>query len=280
MAKATRYTPDQTKKPFFLKGALLYILPFPIFIALFFALLNGDFMGIITNGVAFATFMLTASIARRGFLIEREYNKSVLAKAPKMKYKTIAAVMLTVGLFFTSYFATTNGLFLSILLALVAFIGYYLYYGLDPSADKVGELNLGVSAEEVIAITGAAKKRIEHIKSIQYKINDPEVSQRLEKIIKETTEVIENVEQNPNDLSRARKFFNVYLHRTEKITEAYNMNLQNDNIDEKMKTNYLHLLETVEGTIVDQKARLNEDDITSLDVQIEALTKQLKIEGV
>ena len=47
-----------------------------------------------------------------------------------------------------------------------------------------------------------------------------------------------------------------------------------------MKANYLHLLETVEETIYQQKERLNEDDITRLDVQIEALTKQLKNEGV
>jgi hypothetical protein len=50
MAKAKRYQPDQNdKKPFFLKGILLYILPLPILWTLFFALLNGDFSGIIIN---------------------------------------------------------------------------------------------------------------------------------------------------------------------------------------------------------------------------------------
>lgn len=281
MAKAKKYTPkSNAKNPFFIKGILLYILPLPLLLTLFFALLNGDFQGILVNGAAYALFLLGASVARRGFLLEKEYKESILAKAPKIKYKSIASLIITAAVFFTSFFATANELFLSILLALVSFIGFYLYYGLDPRVDKVGELNIGVSAEEVIEITGVAKERIANIKKLGRTIADPDVSLQLESIIKETEQVIRSVEENPNDLSRARKFFNVYLHRTEKITEEYANNLKLKNIDAKMKTNYLHLLEIVESTIHEQKARLNEDDITRLDVQIEALTKQLKNEGV
>ena len=281
MAQTKRYEPNKNgKKPFLLKGILLYLLPLPILLTLFFALLNGEFRLIIVNGIAYALFLFAASIARRGFVIEREYKNSILAKAPKIKYKSIASVIITVATFFTSYFATANGLFLSILLGLVAFVGFYLYYGLDPRMDKVGELNIGVSAEDVIEITSNARKRVENIKKLQNTISDTTVNAKLDAIIKETQNIITAVEENPNDLSRARKFFKVYLHRTEMITKEYASNVKSKNIDEKMRANYLHLLETVEETIYQQKERLNEDDITRLDVQIEALTKQLKNEGV
>jgi 5-bromo-4-chloroindolyl phosphate hydrolysis protein len=281
MAKAKRYTPNEdSNKKFFIKGILLYVLPIPILWTLFFALLNGDFSGIIANGIAFALFLLAATLARRGFMIEHKYKKSKLAKAPKIKYKSLASVVLAGATLFTSLFATSNGLFLSILLGLVAFIGFYLYYGLDPRVDKVGELNIGVNAEEVIKITNQAKDRIENIKKLEKEIADNEVSGYLNSIVKETQGIVDAVEENPNDLSRARKFFNVYLHRTEKITEEFSQNLKSGNIDDKMKTDYLHLLETVESTIYKQKERLNEDDITKLDVQIESLTKQIKNEGV
>lgn len=281
MAQAKRYQPNlHSKKPFFLKGILLYLLPLPILWTLFFALLNGDFTGIIVNGISYALFLLGATLARRGFAIEITYKKSVLTKAPKIKYKSIASVIIAIATLFTSYFATANGLFLSILLGLVAFVGFYLYYGLDPRVDKVGELDIGVNAEDVIEITSKAKERIENITKLKRQISDIEVNSKLDAIIKETQNVIHTVEENPNDLSRARKFFNVYLHRTEKITAEYANNVKNGNIDTKMKSNYLHLLETVEETIEQQKERLNEDDITRLDVQIEALTKQLKNEGV
>ncbi len=281
MAKAKRYEPNaQSKKPFFIKGILLYILPLPILFALFFALLGGNFSGIIVNGISYALFLLTATVARRGFIAQREYEESILAQAPKIKYKSIASILIAISVFFTSNFATSNDLFLSTLLALVSFIGFYLYYGLDPRVDKVGELNIGVNAQDVIKITDQAKKRVQEIKRLKTVINDIEVDKRLNSIIKETSEIIISVQENPNDLSRARKFFNVYLHRTEKISQEYANNLKNKNIDEKMRKNYLHLLETVEATIQSQKERLNEDDITRLDIQIEALTKQLKNEGV
>lgn len=281
MAKAKRYTPDSSNdKKLFIKGILLYVLPIPILWTLFFALLNGDFSGIVANGIGFSLFLLAATLARRGFMIENKYKKSTLAKAPKIKYKSIASVVLAGATLFTSLFATANGLFLSILLGLVAFIGFYLYYGLDPRVDKVGELNIGVNAEEVIKITNQARDRVKNIKRLEHRISDTEVSGYLNSIVKETEGIIDSVEEDPNDLSRARKFFNVYLHRTEKITEEFEDNLKNGNIDEKMRKNYLHLLETVEETIHKQKERLNEDDITRLDVQIESLTKQIKNEGV
>ena len=281
MAKTKRYEPNSNgSRAFFIKGILLYILPLPILLTLFFALLNGDFTGIIINGIAYFLFLLGASAARRGFVLERDYKNSVLAKAPKIQYKSIASVIISISVFFTSYFSTPNGLFLSILLSIVSFIGFYLYYGLDPRDDKVGELNIGVSAEDVIEVTAAAKNRVKNIKKLKSSISDPVINTKLNSIIKETENVIQAVEEKPNDLQRARKFFNVYLHRTEKITDEYVENLKNENIDEKMKKNYLHLLDTVEKTIHEQKERLNEDDITRLDVQIEALTKQLKNEGV
>jgi len=142
-----------TNRSCFIKGLLLYILPLPILLTLFLALLNGDFIAIVTNGVAYGLFLLGATTARKGFLIEKEYKDSTLAKAPKIKYKSISAVILALALVFTSYFCTSNGLFLSILLGVVSFIGFYPYYGLDPKVDKIGDLNIGVNAGDVIEIT-------------------------------------------------------------------------------------------------------------------------------
>ncbi len=281
MAKTKKYIPNtETSRPFFIKGVLLYILPLPILLTLFLALLSGDFTAIIINSIAYGMFLLGATLGRKGFLIERDYKDSTLAKAPKIKYKSLSAIIFAIALIFTSYFCTPNGLFLSILLGFISIVGFYLYYGLDPRKDKIGDLNFGVNAEDVIEITSKAKQRIKSIKKLKLTISDSQISSQLNSIIKETEDVINTVEQNPNDLSRARKFFNVYLHRTEVITSEYADNLKNSNIDEKMRENYLHLLKTVEKTIHEQKERLDEDDITRLDVQIEALTKQLKNEGV
>ena len=281
MALAKRYDPTADgKKPFFIKGILLYILALPLILGLFFALIAGKTTAILTLAIATALYLLGATIARKGFLAEREYNKSILAKAPKLKYKTVSAIVLAFATFYTSLFAAHNGLILSIVLAVFFLIGFYLYYGFDPLEDKVGELGIGVTAEEVIEITGRAKKSVDHLKKIRQRVKDPEVEAMIDSVVKETEDVIGAIEKDPNDLSKARKFFNVYLYRTEQISKEYLKNLENDNIDETLRNNFKELLQSVTKTIHEQKARLDEDDITRLDIQIEALNKQLKNEGV
>ena len=281
MGNATRYTPNKEgKKPFFIKGILLYALALPLIIALFFALLGGHTASILSLGIATALYLLGATVARRGFLIEKEYRQSVLAKAPKHKYKTVSAVILAFATFYTSLFTAGNSLILSIILAIFFLIGFYLYYGFDPTEDKVGELGIGVTAEEVIEITGRARKSLSQLKSIKRRVKDPEVESMIDSVVKETEDVIKAIEKDPNDLSKARKFFNVYLHRTEQISNEYLKNLENENIDEGLRQNFKELLRSVTETIHEQKAKLDEDDVTRLDIQIEALTKQLKNEGV
>ena len=281
MALAKRYDPTiDGKKPFFIKGILLYILALPLILSLFFALVSGKSAAILTLAIATVLYLLGATVARKGFLAEREYNKNILAKAPKHKYKTVSAIILAFATFYTSLFATQNSLILSIILALFFLIGFYLYYGFDPLEDKVGELGIGVTAEEVIEITGRAKKSVDHLKKIRQRVKDPEVEAMIDSVVRETEDVIGAIEKDPNDLSKARKFFNVYLYRTEQISKEYLKNLENDNIDETLRNNFKELLQSVTKTIHEQKARLDEDDITRLDIQIEALNRQLKNEGV
>ena len=281
MALAKRYTPKTAnRKPFFIKGLLLYVLAFPLIIALFFALLGGKTGSILTLAVATALYLLGATIARRGFLAEREYNQSILAKAPKLKYKTVSAIVLAFATFYTSLFTAGNSLLLSIILAVFFLIGFYLYYGFDPTEDKVGELGIGVTAEEVIEITGRARKSLDKLRKIRPRLGDSELEQMIDAVVKETEEVIEAIEKDPNDLSKARKFFNVYLYRTEQISNEYLKNAQKENIDVQLRENFKSLLRSVTETIHEQKARLDEDDMTRLDIQIEALNKQLKNEGV
>jgi 5-bromo-4-chloroindolyl phosphate hydrolysis protein len=282
MANVKRYREKapEKKRVVTLKGILLYLLPAPLLISAVFAFLRGDASAIISNSIAFALFLLAASLARKGFILEKIYHDSKLSKAPRLPYKTVAALFLAIATFFTSYFCTDNTLILTLLLTLASFGGFYLYYGFDPRKDKLGDLYVGVNAEDIIETLQEAKERVSKLKRHKQHLSNFESKEYLQSIIMETQEIIDNVEENPNDLSRARKFFKVYLHRTEKITQEFVENLRQNNIDDKMVDNYNRLLKSVKETIKEQKEKLNDDDILQLDIQIEALTKQLNHEGV
>jgi len=279
MAKTKRYTPNKPSS-LSLKGLLLYILPAPIMITAIFAFLRGDMAAILNNSIALVLFLITATLAKRGFRQEKRYHDSTIVKAPSLPFKFTAALSLTIATFYTSYACTGNDLFLSILLGLAAFVGFYLYYGFDPRQDKLGNVPVGVNADDLIEITHEARTKINNLNRLKKELKNFESKEYLQSIIMETGEIITSVEENPADLSKSRKFFKIYLSRTEDITQDFVENLRKNNIDDTMTDNYNRLLKSVQETIKAQKAKLDDDDILNLDVQIEALTKQINHEGV
>ncbi len=279
MSKAKRYTPgEKTVTP--LTGLLLYLLPVPLLFAIIFSFFSANGVAVIKYAVGYALFLFAASVAKKGFAFERRYRNSALAKAPRFPYKTAGAILLAGATFYTSLFCTSNSLLMSLIAGASALLGFYLFYGFDPREDKVGHLRVGVRAEDVIAITDDAKKRIAALEAFKKDIPSKETRKHLNEIIQSTEEIIKNIETDPNDLDKARKFFKIYLDRTYKISDEFVTHVRKENLTEEIQQNYDNLLIALKKTIVEQKEKLESEDLTALDIQIEALTKQLNQEGV
>ncbi len=279
MSKAKRYT-STVKDRFVAKGALLYILPIPIALTIILSFFSTNGGGVIRNVISLALFIFAAKLTKNGLKAQRDYEASPIAKAPKYPLKLISATILSFATYYTSSVSTNNSTLFSLVLALSAFVGYYLYYGFDPKVDKLPNLPAGVDAQDVIDITDDALKRIEELESVKNELKNPTTKAMLSKIIDESRHIVHEVQSSPVDLSKARKFFKIYLDRSQKISDEYLKNYKLGNVDEQMEGNYNKLLESVVETIQRQKEKLNDDDIMMLDVQIEALTKQIKHEGL
>jgi 5-bromo-4-chloroindolyl phosphate hydrolysis protein len=278
MSQVKRYTPKKITGS--AKALLLYLLPTPIVFTFIFSFFATDGGSVIKSLISLTLFFAAARFAKKGLINEKEYNSSPIAKAPKPPFKLLSAVTLSVATLYTSATLTDNNALFSIVLAISSFAGFYLYYGLDPREDKLPNLPLGVDAKDVIEITEDALKRIEELKEYRYELKNPLTKDLLTHIISESEEIVREVQTSPIDLQKVRKFFKIYLDRTQKISKEYLKNLKNGNIDSKMEKNYNTLLKSVKETIDEQKERLSDDDILRLDIQIEALTKQIKHEGV
>jgi len=224
-------------------------------------------------------FIASFVMLRRGIALEKIYNSSKYAKAPKFPLKTVAGSLLAISSSISAYLGDYSFI-QSLMLGIAVILGWYLYYGFDPRADKLNNLPAGVDAEDLIEVTQNAHQKIKKLKLLKRELKSFESKEHLQSIIMETQEIIASIEKNPSDLSRARKFFKIYLARTENITNEFVENLHNGNIDDTMTKNYNTLLKSVKHTIKEQKEKLNDDDILRLDVQIEALTKQINHEGV
>lgn len=282
MSSAKRYEPAVHKLRYGVKGVLLYLLPLPVLLTVIGSLMKGAVLDTLITGGIFASYMLGATIARQGFRLQGEYERRKIARAPSTPFKTIAALWIgltTAALdWWISDFAIVD-LPEAILVGAATFIGFALYYGLDPRKDKVGNLSLGVTVEELLEALDAANVKIDAIEKARRKITNPEFSNRLQRITDKARKVLASIEDDPTRLSRARKFLKVYLDGTQRVTESYARSHQ-DKTPMALETNFSRVLDSIEQTFEEQQRKLLEDDHFDLDVQIEVLETQLKREGI
>ena len=279
MSKAKRYDPatqvlDTVKTG--IKGILLFLMPLPVLVAAVIHLVKGNIFSSITAGALFTGFMIAAVVARHGFKLESRFRKKRLAKAPGTPFKSVAAIILAVTTGLTAFLLSSYGLFASILIGFVTLIGFYLAYGVDPRRDKTGNISLGVSADEVFAALEEAEIKIATIEEARKNIKNLNFNQHLKRIIKKARGILTLIEEDPRDLTRARKFLKVYLEGTARVTESYAKTQGRDATTEILDSNFQEVLDSIESTFDEQHQKLLRNDQLDLDVKIEVLKTQLK----
>ena len=282
MTTVKRYEPALHQVNYGLKGILLYLLPLPVLVTALISLMRGAVMDTLVTGAAFAAYIVGAAIARQGFRLQGEYERRKVARAPSTPYKTIAALFISITSGVLNWWMSDYEIASipeDVLIAAATFLGFALYYGLDPRKDKAGKLSIGVTIEEVLDALDAANGKIDAIEQARRHINNPEFNARLQRITNKAREVLDSIEEDPTRLSRARKFLKVYLDGTQRVTEGYARTHQGQP-PAALETNFSRVLDSLEQTFTEQQTKLLEDEHFDLDVQIEVLETQLKREGV
>lgn len=282
MATVKRYEPALHQVNYGLKGILLYLLPLPVLVTALISLMRGAVLDTLVTGAAFAAYIVGAAIARQGFRLQGEYERRKIARAPSTPYKTIAALFISITSGVLNWWISDYKIASipeNVLIAAATFLGFALYYGLDPRKDKAGKLSIGVTIEEVLDALDAANGKIDAIEQARRHINNPEFNARLQRITNKAREVLDSIEEDPTRLSRARKFLKVYLDGTQRVTEGYARTHQGQP-PAALETNFSRVLDSLEQTFTEQQTKLLEDEHFDLDVQIEVLETQLKREGV
>ena len=137
----------------------------------------------------------------------------------------------------------------------------------------------GVDSAAVTAALKQAYGRLRGIETAARDIRVPEFGERLARIIDIGRGILQEIERDPRDASRARKFMNIYLDSAERVTTEY-ARTHRQLRSQPLEQNFRQLLVDMESTFDQQRTKLLENDLTSLDVEIEVLNARLKREGV
>lgn len=128
------------------------------------------------------------------------------------------------------------------------------------------------------AITEAEAK-LREIEQTAGRLHNRELTGRLGRIVDQARRVLAQIEKDPSDLRRARRFLVTYLDGTRDVVRKYTEQ-QQDLAETELADNFRHVLETVEQVFTEQEEVLKRNETMDLEVQIEVLRTQLEREGV
>ena len=138
-----------------------------------------------------------------------------------------------------------------------------------------------IAQAELDRVTDAldkAEAKLKTIEDLAHKLRDREIDDRVTRLNATVRQMIKIVEEDPRDLSRARRYLGVYLKGAQDATQKYADNHERLD-DPKIREDYLALLTDLEASFQRGKDTLLLDDRTDLEVEIEVLRDRLGQEG-
>jgi hypothetical protein len=229
-----------------------------------------------------ALLVLAGELVRRGLDATADYDSRRFA-APPPPFRLVGALAIGLGFFFISLLSTNYGFGMSLLFAALGTGSAVATYGLDPSRakqlDRVTSERTGVKTEQVVAAIREAERKLEDIRLHAASLANRELKGRIDRILDRAHGVLDELERDPKDLPRARRFLNVYLDGTRNVIRDY-AKRQQDFAETSLAQNFTSVLGTIETVFEQQLEHLKKDEVLDLEVAIEVLETQLTKEGV
>jgi hypothetical protein len=228
-------------------------------------------------------FWLASMLIERGLALEAELAGRRLARAPKLPGKLLGAAAAAAAAAIIGLFATPGGPLLAAVHAGLTFLGCRLAYGADPRPDRDAVARAadraGMRPTEVLAVLDEANGKIRAIEQAAASLRSRELQERIGRIAARARAVVSELEKDPEDISRARRFLVTYLDGTRDVIAKY-AEQQHEVAGTALGENFRRVLDTIEKVFEEQIEVLKRDDRLDLEVQLEVLETQLRREGV
>jgi hypothetical protein len=219
--------------------------------------------------------MLAAWLTRDGVIAHAAYDDRQIARRPAIPRKIFGAVLTGAGL---GVAALASGSLVSA--AIFAVIGAVLHgiaFSPDPLRDKGFEGADGVDRVQTDRVERAVREAEAHLTAIgaaAARTGDRTVTDRVTQFSQTARKMFRTVQDDPRDLTAARRFLGVYLLGARDATIKF-ADLHGRQPDPQARDDFLALLDDLERNYASKTDTLLLDDRTDLDVEIEVLRDRL-----
>lgn len=240
--------------------------------------LNEGAIGLATGLAGAGTLLLGAWLLRDGLKAQAAYDERRVSKRPAIPRKIMAAVLCGAGTAIAS-FANDPSIVAAAIFGAAASALHLGAFGLDPLADKGMEGIDSFQQDRVAKVVDEAEAHLAAMCDAVKRAGDRQVEGRVDRFVVKARELIRTVEEDPRDLSAARKFLGVYLMGARdasiKFADVYSRTQ-----DRGAKSDFMMLLTDLEESFGKKTERLLLDNNADLTVEIDVLRDRLQREGV
>ena len=265
---------DRTAKASNWRGQLLFI---PAIILAGTSLNDGPVL-LVVGLIGAACLGLAAWLLQEGLKAEAAFNARKVARRPALPRKMIASALTGIGVALAAY-TGESGVIGSIIYGAVATGLHTATFGIDPMADKRMEGIDAFQQDRVARVVDEAEAHLDVMKGQIEAISDRRLTARVEDFQIIARRMIRTVEEDPRDLTGARKFLGVYLMGARDATIKF-VDLYGRNKDADARANYEALLDDLEQNFAARTDKMLLDDRSDMDIEINVLRDRLQREGV
>ena len=253
---------------------LLFIAPLPLVWAAF----TSGPTGLALNLAALGLMLLAAWLTREGIKAEEAYDARKVARRPGFPRKIAGSLMIGAGLGLAG-FAAGGSLLEPLIYAVTGAVLHSFAFGLDPMTDKGMEGIDQFQTDRVARAVDKAENFLSAMSDAVKRAGDRQAEGRVEQFQTSVREMLRTVENDPRDLTGARKYLTVYLMGARDATVKF-ADIYAQSRDAKAREDYFGLLSDLEENFTAKTRALLNDDTSDLEIEIEVLRDRLKREGI
>lgn len=254
----------------------MFFAPAPLLFSIYGEILRGSALGIGVELGAGAILILAAESLREGLKAEAAWHARASAARPPIPRKIIASLLTALGVGLLAALAWGLGPVAGGAYGILAGAVHCAAFGIDPLRAKGLAAARGGEAKRANEAIAEAEAMIEQTLAATRRLGDPTLAERVRALCASARPVLVQIEQDPRDLHRARRFLSITLTGARDATVKYaRLGVE----DPELRTAFVSLLTQLETSFAKQRARLTADDRAELEIEIEVLSDRLRQDG-
>ncbi|WP_223423016.1 5-bromo-4-chloroindolyl phosphate hydrolysis family protein [Tateyamaria pelophila] len=247
-------------------------------IPMVFMALNDGAIGLTIALVSAACLTLGAWLLRGGLQAEAAYNSRKVARRPAIPRKLFSSAATGLGIALAAY-RVEPGLVAPVLYGAVTAGLHIAAFGIDPLKSKGLEGVDTFQQDRVARVVDNAEAYLKDMSDAMLRASDRKMELRLEKFQTTARDLIRTVEEDPRDLTAARKYLGVYLMGARDATSKF-ADIYSRTRDAKARADYAALLDDLDQNFAARTRKLLVEDRSDLNIEIDVLRDRLQREGV